>query len=369
MEFAQSQRSTVGVEWELGIVDETSGELCPLGTDIVRDLDDPRATKEFLRNTVEIVSGVHHTIPEAVAELDELKHRVIAAAAARGAAPIGSGTHPFSDWREQELNDDVRYSRVVERAGQWGRQLAIWGVHVHVGVESRDKVAPIINSVIEDSPVLLALSASSPYWCGEDTAFSSHRTLMFRQIPTGGLPPELSSWAEYEHAVEGMLKTGMIDSLSEIRWDMRPASAIGTVEIRVADGAVSSRHLAVVSALAHCLVEAESRRLDVEGPLDPALRLPSWFRRENTWRAARYGTGALLIVDRDGTERSLDDVISEHTERLLPVARDLGCEELLAKVPELARENAADRQRRVAAEHGGDLRAVVADLRAQLRDE
>jgi len=365
MRFAKSERSTLGVEWELALVDLETRELAPRGPELLASVGDERLVGEFLTNTIELVTGVHRSAASAIAELDELRGRVVEASDALGAAPIGSGTHPFSPWREQACRPVERYRRVIERSGQWGAQLAIWGVHTHIGVESTEKVAPIINGVLADYPLIHALAGSSPFWEGEDTTFSSHRSMLFQQLPTGGLPPELTTWRDYERVAHDLLHTGIVEELGELRWDVRPAGRLGTVELRIADGATRIDDLAAIVALSHCMVEHCSRELDAGRR--PG-HLPQWFVRENKWRAGRYGLDAIIIVDEGGDERLVTDVLRDRVRDWMPIARDLGCEaELDGVLALLDRGTSAQRQREAAARNGGDLAAVVDHLIDELR--
>ena len=365
MDFAASERSTLGVEWELPLVDTTTGELTPAAPGIIARAADTRVAGEFMQNTVELVTGVHHTVGDAVGELALLKDRLIELAEPDGVAPIGAGTHPFSDWRTQVINPGERYRHVTERSGDWGRQLAIWGVHTHVGVDHRDKVVPVMHAVLAHYPLIHAISGSSPFWLGTDTTFSSHRTMVFQQLPTGGLPPELESWSDVERVFGDYLRTGIVDELNEIRWDVRPAAHFGTVEIRIADGATRIDDLAAVTALSHVIVEHAMRRLDAGEPVD---RLPGWFVRENKWRASRYGLETIIIENAAGDERLVTEVLADKLEQWAPIARDLGCEREFASIEDLVRRgSSADRQRTVARNHDGDLRAVVHHLVEELR--
>lgn len=339
MEFAASERSTLGVEWELAIVDRRTRELVPVGTEIVTQADDPRITGEFMKNTVELVSGVHRTAGEAVDELAALRQRVIDLAADHDAAPIGSGTHPFSSWRTQLINPAERYRHVTDRSGDWGRQLAIWGVHTHVGVESREKVVPLMHGVLAHYPLIHAIAGSSPFWLGEDTSFSSHRTMVFQQLPTGGLPPELESWADVERVCADYLHTGIVDVINEVRWDVRPSPGYGTIELRIADGATRLDDLAAVVALSHVIVEHTSRRLDAG---EPGERLPAWFVRENKWRASRYGLETIIIENAAGDERLVTEVLADKLDEWAPIARDLGCAEEFASIEQLIARGSSD---------------------------
>jgi carboxylate-amine ligase len=187
---------------------------------------------------------------------------------------------------------------------------------------------------------------------------------MFQQLPTAGLPFQFPSWAEFEHYVGDMFATGVVDEYKEIRWDLRPSPALGTLEVRVCDGLPTLLEVGAIAALTQCLVVDLGRRLDAGESLP---LLPPWHVQENKWRVARYGTEAIVILDAANSERLVTDDVADLVERLAPVARELGCEKELRDVEViLAAGSSADRQRAVAARHGGDLRAVVSSLVAEL---
>jgi carboxylate-amine ligase len=187
---------------------------------------------------------------------------------------------------------------------------------------------------------------------------------MFQQLPTAELPFHFDSWRQYENYVGDVTTTGVIDDVSELRWDLRPSPALGTLEVRVCDGLPTLREVAAVTALTHCLVIDFAERYRA-GELPPTL--PPWHVQENKWRAARYGTDAIVILDAAGRERIVTDDILDQLDRLGPAARKLGCEQELTWIEEILGTGASyRRQRAMAAAHGGDLRAVVAGLVTEL---
>ena len=372
VDFTPSPRPTLGVEWELALVDRTTRDLTSRAGEVLAGLrdaegrDDPRIHKELLRNTVEVVTGVCGTVAEAVADLRDGLGRVRAAADPLGIDLVSAGTHPFARWSAQQVTDNPRYAELINRTQWWGRQMLIWGVHVHVGVDSVHKVLPILNTLLNSYPHLQALSASSPYWTGIDTGYASNRALMFQQLPTAGLPFQFATWAEFESYISDMLVTGVIDGLSDVRWDIRPSPALGTLETRVCDGVPTVRELEALTALVHCLVVDLDARLEAGEELPT---MPPWHVQENKWRSARYGLEAEVILDAAGRERLVTDDLDEVLERLEPVARRLDCARELAAVADIPRRGASyQRQRAVAQASGGDLVAVVDSLVAELRE-
>ncbi|SFQ07473.1 carboxylate-amine ligase [Amycolatopsis arida] len=372
IDFHPSRRSTIGAEWEVALVDRRSGELTSVAERVLAEVrppgadEHPKIKQELLLNTVEIITDVCTTVAEVAADLAGSLDEVRAVTDPLGVELFSAGTHPFSTWYQQKVTNKDRYAKLIDRTQWWGRQMLIYGVHVHVGVDHRDKVLPILDALLNYAPHLQALSASSPYWGGEDTGYASNRALMFQQLPTAGLPFQFRRWAELERYVEDMFVTGVIDHFSEIRWDIRPAPHFGTVEMRVCDGLPTLEEVAAIAALTQCLVDDFSARLDA-GETLPSL--PPWHVQENKWRAARYGMEAIVILDAAGTERLVTEDIVDVLERLEPVAKHLDCAAELRGVETILRHGASyQRQRAVAREHNGSLKAVVASLIAEMRD-
>jgi carboxylate-amine ligase len=376
IDFAQSAQSTLGVEWELAIVDRYNGELVSVADQVLRgvsanhpelqdDDEHPHIKQELLLNTVELVTGVCTTVEEAKADLSRSLAAVREVTDPMGVELFCAGSHPFSAPRSQQVTDKERYAKLIDRTQWWGRQMVIYGVHVHVGLDHRDKALPVVDGLANYFPHFQALSASSPFWGGEDTGYASQRALMFQQLPTAGLPFHFDDWAAYESYVEDMFTTGVIDSVSEIRWDIRPVGNLGTVEMRVCDGLSTLQDVGAVAALTQCLVHEFSTTLDAGGTIPT---MPPWHIQENKWRAARYGLDAIIILDAQGNEQLVTEHLVEVLDRLEPVAAKLGCSSELADVEGILQRGAGyQRQRRIAEDNDGDLRAVVLDMVQQLR--
>lgn len=370
IDFHPSPAPTLGVEWELALVDRRTRDLRNEADHLFARakarLPDPgRLHKELLKNTVELVTGVCETVPTAMADLRRTLEVVVPAGDDLGLDLFGAGTHPFASWTGQQLTEGHRYEELINRTQWWGRQMLIWGVHVHVGLPERDRVLPVLGALLRYHPHLQALSASSPIWAGVDTGYASNRALMFQQLPTAGLPFTFDSWAEYESFAQDQLTTGVIDDLSEIRWDVRPAAHLGTLENRICDGVSTIEELAALTALTQCLVVDLDSRMAAGETLP---KMPPWHVQENKWRAARYGLDAIVILDAECTERLVTDDLAETVERLAPVADRLGCgPELAAVLDIVARGASYQRQRAVAESTGGDLVAVVDSVVGELR--
>jgi carboxylate-amine ligase len=372
IEFTPSQRTSLGVEWELELVDLDTRQLTGVSNAVLTaisprgDGEHPKAKHELLQSCVEVITGICQTVAEAKADLAETVAAVATAAAAHNAGLMCSGTHPITDWATQQVTDLPRYHALMERNQWMARQLQIFGVHVHCGIRGPDKAIPIVNALLAYLPHFLALSASSPYWIGSDTGLASYRSKIFEALPTAGLPYQLSGWDEFETYMDALISSRAIESIREVWWDIRPHPNFGTVELRICDGLPTLDEIGCIAALAQCLVERFDQQLD-HGYTLPQPR--PWIVRENKWRAARYGLDAEIVVDNAGQVRPVVEAINDLVEDLLPVARRLDCAGELESIPRLmARGASYQRQRVAAAVHGGELVPVVDLLLSEMRD-
>ncbi|GAB25700.1 carboxylate-amine ligase [Gordonia polyisoprenivorans NBRC 16320 = JCM 10675] len=367
--FRGSPTPTLGVEWEFALTDKVTGDLSNTAADLFTEVGarfpglDGKVHKELLRNTVELVTGICNTTAEAVADLSHTLDAVRGVVDELGVDLYGAGTHPFAEWSTQLLTEGHRYAELIERTQWWGRQMLIWGVHVHVGIDHRDKVLPILSSLLNYYPHLLALSASSPMWAGQDTGYASNRAMMFQQLPTAGLPFQFEKWSQFEAFVADQKTTGIIDHINEIRWDIRPSPHLGTIEVRVCDGMTNLTELSAVVALIHCLVVDLDRRLSAGEELP---QMAPWLVQENKWRAARYGLDAIVILDSRCNERLVTDDLADLLVRLEPVAADLRCLDELSQVAAIAERGTSYQRQRAVYSQTHDMRDVVASVVSEL---
>lgn len=364
--FESSERSSLGVEWELQLVSPETRQLTSGATGILEALspggEHPKAKYELLDSTIEVITGVCSTVAEATADLAGTIAELGPLVAAKDLALMCAGTHPTTHWASQDISPLPRYAQLVDDMQWLARRLQVFGVHVHVGVRSQDKVIPIVNALSSYIPHFLALSASSPYWHGHDTGLASARSKVFENLPTAGLPYQLADWAEFESYMATLISTGSIRSIKEVWWDIRPHPDFGTVELRICDGLPTLHEVGMVAALAQCLVEVLDRDID-RGYTLPTPK--GWVVRENKWRAVRYGLDA-EIIRKDESTVPVRVALLELADELRPTAERLGCGEELARIGEVVSGGAScDRQRAVAAAHGGDLDAVVDSLLAE----
>src|SRR5438477_1059878 len=357
---------------ELEIVDVDTRELHSGATEILADAGrphpegaHPKAKHELLESTIEIITGICSPVAEARADLEATIAELEPHLERRGLTLMCSGTHPFSDWAKQEISPNPRYARLVEEMQWLARRLQIFGIHVHVGVQSAEKAIAIANTLSAYIPHFLALSASSPYWMGQDTGLASSRSKVFEGLPTAGLPYQLSGWSEFEAFMTTLVSARSISSIREVWWDIRPHPNFGTVELRICDGIPTLAEVAAVAAVSQCLVDWLNNLID-RGYTLPVPR--TWVLRENKWRAARHGVDAEIIIDEKGTLSPLRHEVAQLVEELTPVARRLDCEAELQRALVMAERPSYMRQRDVV-DRGGSLRDVVDSLIAELRTD
>ncbi|MGM0385583.1 MAG: glutamate--cysteine ligase [Actinomycetota bacterium] len=368
MPFAHSPRSTVGIEWELQLIDSDSLDLRQCAAAVLARIPEgahPSIHHELLLNTVEVVSAPARTVPEAVEDIESSITDLGPIMAALRLELATAGTHPFANPLYQRVTNKERYAKLVDRTRYWGQQMLLFGMHVHVGIEDQSKVIPILNALMTRHAHLQALSSSSPFWSNRDTGYASNRAMMFQQLPTAGIPHQFDDWEGLESYTADMLRTGVIDDFSEVRWDIRPSPKLGTIEVRTCDAPTNVTELKALAALTHCLVEHYSTELD-QGRTLP--RLPQWFVAENKWRSARYGMDAILILDAEGNEELVSVTVAHMLERLEPVARRLGCTQELRMVEVILQKGASyQRQHRAYLKGGRSMEAVVRQLVTEMK--
>lgn len=368
--FNGSERSSLGVEVELQIVDRETWGLSSGATPILAAVGSegvhPKVKHELMESNLELVTGVCETAAQARADLEETLAEVSVAASELGLALCCAGTHPFSDWSEQRITANERYERLVEEMAWPARRLNIFGIHCHVGVRSAEKAIAIANAASAYIPHFLALSASSPFWMGKDTGLASVRSKIFEALPTAGLPQQLADWAEFETYMTTLMRAGTISSIREVWWDIRPHPMFGTVELRICDGIPTMSEIVTVAALSQCLVDWLDT-LDDRGYGLPCPR--AWVVRENKWRAARHGIDADIILDESGKVAPLRVGLTDLIEELGPVAKRLKCSDELAGAGRILDHGPSYLRQRGLVAGGASLPDVVSSLVDELRTD
>ena len=286
---------TIGVEEEFQIIAPGTRELRQRAGTVLkraRAQVGDEVTNELYLSQIEIGTPVCKSLADVRAELVRLRKAVVEAAGLDGCRIGAAGTHPFSRWEEQTLTPKDRYHGILREFQQLTREQIIFGCHVHVGIGDRDEAIRVMNRVRPWLAPLLALSASSPFWLGQDTGYSSYRTEIFGRFPMAGIPMDLSSRAEYESVVAALVSTESIDDASKIYWDVRPSMHFDTLEFRVADVCSTIDEAVAVAGLCRGLAIAchDAPHLDT-----PEHRIRPELLRAAKWRAARFGLEGELI--------------------------------------------------------------------------
>jgi carboxylate-amine ligase len=354
-------RHTIGIEEELMILDAQTLELANA---IEAMLEDPAVEggeikPELHESVLEVATQPCRTTAEAAEQLRGLRAAVREKAAGRGYTIGSAGTHPFAMWEDQRIVARPRYRDLISALRFVARQEIIFGMHVHVGVEGADRAVHIANGMRVHVPVLLALSANSPFWRADATGLASTRTPIFRAFPRVGIPPRYESWDDYAERIEFMVDCGVIEDYTYLGYDVRPHPNFGTVEVRCMDGQTRVEHTLALAALVQCLIKELGDHFDADGRLSS---YPYEMLDENKWIAARHGLEGELIdlpdQDRVGVKalaRRLRDRLREH-------AQELGCEHELEALDDILRYGNGAARQLVVYEANHDLHEVMAEI-------
>ena len=345
--FTANSFPTIGVEIELQLVDVQTLELRSAINEVTERLPESAGVSvkpELMQSYLEINSEVCRTVAEVGNDLGQKIDMVQSVMDPLDLKLFWAGTHPFSSWREQKVTTDDRYYRLVELMQDVARRLVTFGLHVHVGVETGDKAIMICDRMLRYLPLLLALSSNSPFWEGRNTGLHSNRSKIMEGLPTAGLPHQMRNWSEYVWLINHLVETGFINTIREIWWDIRPHHLFGTVEIRVCDMPPNLQQVKAITALVQCLVHTISNEID-QGTFQSEYH--PMMVQQNKWRATRYGAEARLVSTRDFQPRSVQTVVSDLVDDLLPVAEDLNCTDELLTAKSLPDNTGALQQLRI----------------------
>jgi glutamate---cysteine ligase / carboxylate-amine ligase len=325
--FAHARDFTVGLEEEFALLHPDSLDLIPAYERLYDAAqDDPvlRASVcgELISSEIEIVSGVGADLHDALARQREARRQLFALASAHGVALAATGTHPWADYRRQPIIDTEHYRRVEEGLKYVAWRNNTFSMHVHVGVRDLDRAVRVCDRLRPVLPLLLAISANSPYLDGQDSGLHSARTQSFtKSFPRCGVPDAFGGWASYRDYIEFLMRTNSIVEFTQVWWSVRPHFRFGTVEVRICDAqSTASESEALAALMVACVVQA-ARDVDEERPfVDPAPRLIE----ENMWRAIRFGLDGKLVDLQRGVEYPAREVIERLAAWTAPVREELG---------------------------------------------
>ncbi|MGI9364268.1 MAG: carboxylate-amine ligase [Rhizobiaceae bacterium] len=336
---------SLGIEEEYLLVDQETLDLTAAPDALMNECVDRlegKVSPEFLQCQIEVGTGVCETIAEAHSDLSHLRKTIAEVCGKFGLAPLAVSTHPFARWQEQSFTDKERYRTLEKDLAGVARRMLICGMHVHVGLDDNDLRADLLNQFSYFLPHLLALSTSSPFWEGAETGLRSYRLTVFDNLPRTGLPPEFSSYAEYERSVQTIINSGTIEDATKIWWDLRPSARFPTLESRICDVSPRLSDTISIAAIIQCLFHMlyTLRRSNQRWRVYDRFLI-----EENRWRAQRYGMSEGLIDFGRGEVVPFAELIDELIELLMPHAEALGCvEELQSASHIVKRGTSSDRQ-------------------------
>ena len=355
---------TIGIEEEFQIVNAETRELQSYVSEILEEGKDSKLLRERVRpemhqSVVETGTGICRDVKQARDEITELRAALNGLAKKGGMRIVAAGTHPFSDWKKQQITDGDRYKGIVEDLQDIARGNLIFGLHVHVGVKDRDTAMALANQVRYFLPHILALSVSSPFWLGRPTGLKSFRSEVFKRFPRTGIPGTFRSYAAFQAYVDLLVKTGCIDNAKKIWWDVRAHPFFDTVEIRVCDMTTRIDDTVAIAAL----IQAVMGKLYLLYQRNLAFReYPRALIEENKWRAVRYGLDGQLIDFGKREQVPTRELIKELVEFVDEAVQIFGSQEEMGRIYAIVREGtSADRQLRLYDEKKS-FQAVVDDL-------
>jgi carboxylate-amine ligase len=316
-----------------------------------------RVKAEMHTSVIEVGTRVCRNIDEARDDIYELRREMIKLAGENGLVLVAGATHPFADWRTQEIYPDPRYVQVVKDLQLVARANLIFGLHVHVGIEDREAAIRIMNSIRYFLPHIMALATNSPFWLGLNTGYKGYRAKVFENFPRTGIPDAFSSYSEFENYVNLLVRTNCIDNAKKIWWDIRPHPYFSTVEVRACDIPLRAEETVAIAALIQATVvylwKLHAANQDFRQYARPLLM-------ENKFRAVRYGLDGKLIDFGKQVEAPVRDLLEEYLALIDPVVDELGSREAIDGVRKIMETGTgADRQLKVFEESNGDLKAVV----------
>lgn len=348
LHFSENKTISLGVEIEIQLIDPDSGNLKPVGPAVLRALEKQEGTShiksEIFQSMLEIdtpISANAHGVGSSLRHSLEMARKE---AFLHSAKIMMSGTHPFAHYTERLLTPSGRYYTLVDRNKWITRRLQIFGLHVHLGMRNGEHAIAMNNALCHYLPMMLAMSASSPFWHKEDTGLASSRITFFEAIPTGGHPYLLNGWAEFEDLIDRLMVSGSITSIKDLWWDIRPNLEYGTIEVRIADCPPTIKEVEALVAFIHSLAVFIDQELTAGRQFSPP---PEWILRENKWRASRHGVQCDLIKDVSGRSVPFEKIWTELKENLGPVCQKFEygkyfsfLDQVVAKGPSYVRQRA-----------------------------
>ncbi|PRX98355.1 MULTISPECIES: YbdK family carboxylate-amine ligase [unclassified Paraburkholderia] len=339
--FIDSKPFTFGVELEMQIVNTHDYDLTKAGSDLLRLIKDEKIpgniTPEITESMIELSTGICTTHEQAVADLRKIRDTLVSAADHLNVGLCGGGTHAFQQWSERQIVDTPRFQYLSELYGYLAKQFTVFGQHVHIGCPDPNSALYLLHSMSRFIPHFIALSASSPFVQGVDTGFHSARLNSVFAFPLSGRAPFVLTWDSFEEYFSKMVHTGVVNSMKDFYWDIRPKPGFGTIEVRVMDTPLSVDRAAAIA----CYIQTLARHLLLDKPITPQEDdyLVYTFNR---FEACRFGLAGTCINPQTGERKTISEDILETLDLIAPHAEALGSGNALAEIGAIARGQVND---------------------------
>jgi carboxylate-amine ligase len=334
MEFTKSDALTLGVELELQLLSQRDYDLTRGATDLLSHLKYDRmygdVKLEITESMIEVSTQARTTVDDIAADLEGLRKILVDQCARNNIAICGGGTHPFHAWPDRRICPSDRFDAVYQRYGYLAKQFTVFGQHIHVGCETADDAVWLTQALGPYVPIFIALSASSPFVDGVDTFFQSARLNAVSAFPLSGQCPEVADWAAFVEHFQFLKACGIVSSIKDLYWDIRPKPEFGTVEIRVCDTPLSIETASALAALAQCTARYLLRTRQERPPINTRLQL--YVARYNKFQACRYGFDAMLSDPIAQKQEPLRVILHELLAALAEDAEALGCVHWLERI-------------------------------------
>ncbi len=352
------QLFTIGTELELQLIERKTLQLTPAAPALLEALEHPQLTRELFQSMLEVVSGICHDATEARKDIERSLHVIEAYTSKNNLYISSTGNHPMADYNDRIVTDSPRYHYLIDRNKWITLRTAVFGLHVHIAMRNGDDCIAFSNFMVRQLPMLIALSASSPFWRSHDTGLATSRPTVYEAIPTGGIPYLVRNWEEFTLRYNQLIRVKSIESMKDLWWDLRPSPGYGTLEIRICDGPATMAEMEALVAFLHMLAlwyNDHRTTFDATHPQIPER----WILRENKWRSVRHGLEALFVEEKSITNIPLRTHIRNWLKELKPYIEAYHYEAAAETIERiLLQGNSSDRQRQIWKETG-DLNAVI----------
>ena len=357
--FKKSPLFTIGVEVELQILDPKTLNLTPGGPRILKSIDPyhkDRIKPEFIKSMLEVNTGVCNSLSDAYEDLKKGLKYLEDRANELGYMLFASSLHPFAKSNDQRLSDNERYHRLMDEFQIVGRRLITQGLHCHIGIDDPDRAIEVVDKIRTYLPLLLGLTASSPFFEGEDTGLCSFRSKLFDALPRSGIPDPLVDWENFQVLANLLFQAGIIKTSRDIWWDVRPHPIFGTVEVRICDVPLCFNEIMATVALILCLVKYIYNEKEISRYVHRSILL------NNKWHAARYGLEGIFVNPFTLKKETIGNAILNLLERLKDVFIESRAEDYLFIIKDMIRRGCGAKVQRGLVEKGGDFSQMIRQL-------